>query len=157
MTATLARAELQRDLHHRRPRAGLLQHSDRGCQYASADYRALLRAHGVVASMSRTGNPSDHAARESFYPTLKIECRHRQEMATRAEAQAVTFDYLETFYNRQRIHSALATGVLRTLNNTSAKPAGSRHPKPSDKPIQAQSPGSFALGTGLDFPVASRA
>lgn len=107
LTTALARAALQMALHHRRPQAGLLHHSDRGGQYASADYRALLATHGLVASMSRTGNPYDNAAMESFYSTLKIECLHRQELATRAEARAVTFDYLETFYNRGRIHSAL--------------------------------------------------
>ena len=107
LTAVLARAALQMALHHRRPQAGLLHHSDRGCQYASADYRALLATHGLVASMSRTGNPYDNAAMESFYSTLKIECLHRQELTTRAEARAVTFDFIEAFYNRGRSHSAL--------------------------------------------------
>ena len=107
LTAVLARAALQMALSHRRPAAGLLHHSDRGCQYASADYRALLAAHGLEASMSRTGNPYDNAAMESFYSTLKVECLHRQELATREEARAVTFDYIETFYNRERLHSAL--------------------------------------------------
>lgn len=103
----LARAALRMALTPRRPQPGLLQHSDRGCQYASADYRALLAAHGLAASMSRTGNPDDNAARESFYSTLKTECLHRQELGTRAEGRAVTFDYIETFYNRGRLHSAL--------------------------------------------------
>jgi putative transposase len=107
LTTALARAALQMALRHRQPEAGLLHHSDRGCQYASADYRALLAAHGLVPSMSRSGNPYDNAAMESFYSTLKIECLHRQKLATQAQAQAVTFDYLETFYNRERIHSAL--------------------------------------------------
>ena len=107
LTAALARAALQMALHHRRPQAGLLHHSDRGCPYASADYRALLAAHGLVASMSRTGNPYDNAAMESFYSTFKIECLHRQEFAGRVQAQAVAFDYIETFYNRERLHSAL--------------------------------------------------
>lgn len=107
LTTDLARAALQMALRHRRPEAGLLHHSDRGCQYASADYRALLAAHGLEASMSRRGNPYDNAAMESFYSTLKMECLHRQKLATRAQAQAVTFDYLETFYNRERLHSAL--------------------------------------------------
>ena len=107
LTAALAQAALRMALHHRRPQAGLLHHSDRGSQYASADYRALLAAHGLVASMSRTGNPYDNAAMESFYSTLKIECLHRQELTTRAEARAVTFDFIEAFYNRGRIHSAL--------------------------------------------------
>lgn len=107
LTTALARAALQMAVSHRRPEAGLLHHSDRGCQYASADYRALLTTHGLEASMSRTGNPYDNAAMESFYSTLKIECLHRHKLATRAQAQAVTFDYIETFYNRERIHSAL--------------------------------------------------
>lgn len=107
LTTALARAALQMALCHRRPEAGLLHHSDRGCQYASADYRALLAAHGLEASMSRSGNPYDNAAMESFYSTLKSECLHRQKLATRAQAQAVAFDYLETFYNRERLHSAL--------------------------------------------------
>ena len=94
-------------LRHRGPRPGLLHHSDRGSQYASADYRALLSAHGLVASMSRPGNPYDNAAMESFYSTLKIECLHRQEFARRDQAQAAAFDYIETFYNRGRLHSAL--------------------------------------------------
>ena len=107
LTTALARAALQMALRHRRPEAGLLHHSDRGSQYASADYRALLTGHGLEASMSRSGNPYDNAAMESFYSTLKIECLHRQKLATRAQAQAVTFDYIETFYNRERLHSAL--------------------------------------------------
>lgn len=107
LTATLARTALQMALQHRRPKAGLLHHSDRGCQYASADYRALLAAHGLEASMSRSGNPYDNAAMESFYSTLKIECLHRHEFATRAQAQAEAFAYIEAFYNRGRIHSAL--------------------------------------------------
>ncbi len=107
LNTALARAALQMALNHRRPQAGLLHHSDRGCQYASADYRTLLAAHGLVASMSRTGNPYDNAAMESFYSTLKIECLHRHKLATHAQARAVTFDYLETFYNRERRHSAL--------------------------------------------------
>ena len=107
LNTALAQAALQMALAHRRPKPGLLHHSDRGCQYASAGYRALLAAHGLEASMSRTGNPYDNAAMESFYSTLKTECLHRQELGTRAEGRAVTFDYLETFYNRQRLHSAL--------------------------------------------------
>ena len=107
LTAGLGRSALQMALRHRRPRPGLMHHSDRGSQYASADYRALLCAHGLVASMSRPGNPYDNAAMESFYSTLKIECLHRQEFARRDQAQAAAFDYIETFYNRGRLHSAL--------------------------------------------------
>lgn len=103
----LALAALRRALHQRRPAPGLVHHSDRGCQYASAAYRAELAAHGLVASMSRTGNPYDNAAMESFYATLKIECLHRQPPASAADTQALVFDYVEVFYNRTRRHSAL--------------------------------------------------
>jgi putative transposase len=100
-------AALQMALQHRQPPRGLLHHSDRGCQYASLQYRALLAGHGLAASMSRTGNPYDNACMESFFSTLKTECLHHRQLATQAEAQAVTFDYIEVFYNRQRLHSVL--------------------------------------------------
>jgi putative transposase len=105
--SALPLAALRMALRQRRPPRGLLHHSDRGCQYASAEYRWLLRTHGLQASMSRTGNPYDNAAMESFFSTLKTECLHRQAPTTRRETQAHVFDYLETFYNRSRLHSAL--------------------------------------------------
>jgi putative transposase len=92
---------------HRRPPAQLLFHSDRGAQYASADYRQALADGGLVASMSRRGNCYDNAAMESFWATLKLELVYRTSFATRAAARAQIFDYIETFYNRQRAHSAL--------------------------------------------------
>jgi transposase InsO family protein len=107
LDTALALAALHMALRQRRPAPGLIHHSDRGVQYASVAYRAALTAHGLVASMSRTGNPYDNAAMESFYATLKIECLHRADFATRAQAQAAAFDYIETFYNRRRRHSAL--------------------------------------------------
>ena len=100
-------AALRMALCQRRPARGLLHHSDRGCQYASAEYRRLLSVHGLEASMSRTGNPYDNAVVESFFSTLKTECLHRHSPATRLGTQALTFDYIETFYNRKRLHSAL--------------------------------------------------
>ena len=92
---------------HRQPPPKLVFHSDRGCQYASAEYRQLLAAHGLEASMSRAGNCYDNAAMESFWSTLKNELVHRQTFATRAAARAAIFEYVEVFYNRQRLHSAL--------------------------------------------------
>jgi transposase InsO family protein len=91
----------------RQPARGCLHHSDRGCQYASTHYRRLLAAHGLEASMSRAGNCYDNAAMESFWSTLKSELVHRQTFATRAEARTAIFEYVEVFYNRQRLHSAL--------------------------------------------------
>ena len=92
---------------HRRPPAELLFHSDRGVQYASAEYRQALREAGFTPSMSRRGNCYDNATMESFWATLKLELVYRGHFATRAHARRQIFDYIETFYNRQRAHSAL--------------------------------------------------
>jgi len=94
-------------LLHRQPPASLLFHSDRGVQYASADYRGALARAGLVASMSRKGNCYDNAAMESFWSTLKLELVYRRDFQTRAQARSEIFDYIEVFYNRQRSHSAL--------------------------------------------------
>jgi transposase InsO family protein len=94
-------------LLHRSPPANLLFHSDRGVQYASGDYRQALSQAGLIASMSRSGNCYDNAAMESFWSTLKMELVYRQSFATRQRARQVLFEYIEVFYNRQRLHSAL--------------------------------------------------
>ncbi len=96
-------------LLHRQAPAGLLFHSDRGVQYASADYRAALAKANLTASMSRKGNCYDNAFMESFWSTLKMDLIYRREFATRAEAKSEIFDYIEVFYNRQRSHTALAS------------------------------------------------
>lgn len=109
--ASLAARALRMALQHRRPPRGLLHHSDRGVQYASAEYRGPLGAHGLKASMSRAGNPYDNAAMESFMATYKRECVGLAEAqggyATRAAAAADLFTYVEAYYNRVRLHSAL--------------------------------------------------
>lgn len=94
-------------LLHRNAPANLLFHSDRGVQYASGDYRAALAKAGLLASMSRKGNCYDNAFIESFWSTLKLELVYRREFATRQQARCAIFEYIETFYNRQRAHSAL--------------------------------------------------
>ena len=94
-------------LLHRSPPANLLFHSDRGVQYASGDYRQALSQAGLIASMSRSGNCYDNAAMESFWSTLKMELVYRRCFETRTQARSQIFDYIETFYNRQRTHSAL--------------------------------------------------
>ena len=98
---------LRMALNQRRPKDGLLHHSDRGCQYASEAYREHLAAWKVKPSMSRRGNCYDNAAMESFWSTLKEELVHRHSFASRAEAAGAIFDYIETCYNRERLHSAL--------------------------------------------------
>jgi transposase InsO family protein len=94
-------------LLHRSPPANLLFHSDRGVQYASGDYRQALRQAGLIASMSRSGNCYDNASMESFWSTLKLELVYRRCFETRAQARTQIFDYIESFYNRHRTHSAL--------------------------------------------------
>jgi len=94
-------------LGQRQPKAGLLVHSDRGCQYASAAFRAALAQAQATPSMSRKGNCYDNAAMESFWSTLKHELIYRRQFESRAQAQLAIFDYIETFYNRRRLHSSL--------------------------------------------------
>jgi len=91
----------------RDPKPGAIHHSDRGVQYASREFRAQLAARGMLASMSRKGNCYDNAAKESFFHTLKTELVNHEHYRTRDEARASVFDYIEAFYNRQRIHSTL--------------------------------------------------
>jgi putative transposase len=94
-------------LQRRRPEAGLVRHSDRGVQYAAEPYREVLKRHGLKQSMSRRGNCLDNAPMESFFASLKKEHVHHVRFRTRAEAKAAVFEYVEIFYNRQRLHSAL--------------------------------------------------
>lgn len=98
---------LQMALVTRQPSPGLTHHSDRGSQYASDDYQALLTKHQIVASMSRAGNCYDNAPMESFFASLKTERVHHRHYPTRAAARTDVFDYIEAFYNRFRRHSAL--------------------------------------------------
>lgn len=103
----LTRQALLMALGRRRPMAGMIHHSDQGRQYASGAYRELLAQAGIVQSMSRRGNALDNAPMESFYSRLKNELIHHRHFCTRAEARRDIFEYIEVFYNRQRLHSAL--------------------------------------------------
>jgi putative transposase len=98
---------LQRAIKARKPSKGLIVHSDRGSQYASHEYRTLLHKRGYVQSMSGSGNCYDNAVMESFFHSLKVEHVFFEKYATRAEARTSIFDYIETFYNRERRHSHL--------------------------------------------------
>lgn len=86
----------------------LIQHTDRGSQYTAADYLALLKAHDIQVSMSGKGDPYDNAMIESFFATLRAELTELQRFSTRQAARLVLFEFIEVFYNRQRLHSALA-------------------------------------------------
>ncbi len=107
LEASLTLDALYMALAQRRPALGLVHHSDRGVQYASRDYTDLLKANGIVISMSRRGNPYDNATCESFLKTLKYEEVYRTEYRDLAEARACIGVFLEQVYNQQRLHSAL--------------------------------------------------
>jgi putative transposase len=98
---------LEMAVQRRLPDAGLLAHSDRGSQYASEHYQRLLAKHGIACSMSRRADCWDNAPMESFFASLKKELVHDADFATRAEARAALFEYIEVFYNGQRRHSSL--------------------------------------------------
>jgi len=111
LEASLAVSALQMALKQRHPPAGMIHHSDRGIQYASSQYRKILEQARLQPSMSRSGNPYDNAAMESFNATYKRQCvglpQKKGGYTTREEAQAELFEYIELYYNRVRLHSAL--------------------------------------------------
>jgi len=107
MTSRLVVDALDMAILARRPEAGLLAHSDQGSQYASDHYQEALTRHGIVCSMSGVGQCWDNAPVESFFGSLKRELVDGATYATRAEARRAIFDYIEVFYNRVRLHSAL--------------------------------------------------
>ncbi|MBY0499046.1 MAG: IS3 family transposase [Nitrosomonas sp.] len=114
MRTKLVNDALLMAIWQRKPAKGLLWHSDRGSQYASDSHRALLKQHGIRQSMSRKGNSWDNAVSESFFHTLKTELIHHQTYQTRDEAKQAVFEYIEVFYNRERLHSA--NGYLSPLD-----------------------------------------
>jgi putative transposase len=108
----------------RKPDPGLIAHSDRGSQYASFDYQKELDKHGFICSMSGKGDPWDNAVMESFFGSLKTELIHQRHYKTRDEARGDIFEYIEVFYNRVRLHSALGyLSPVQFAANTIAKAA----------------------------------
>jgi len=107
MTHALVIRALQMALCRQKPQNGLILHSDRGIQYACNEYQALLRSNGIRCSMSRSGNPYDNAPMESFFSTLKTEWVHHFHYQTRSEAKSSIFDYIERFYNSNRLNSSI--------------------------------------------------
>jgi transposase InsO family protein len=106
ITAGLVNIAMLMAIRNRKPAKGLVSHSDRGSQYASDSHRELLIDYGFEASMSRKGDCWDNAVAESFFHTLKTELVHHCDYETRDDARASIFEYIEVFYNRQRLHSA---------------------------------------------------
>ena len=107
MRTPLVTGALQMAAESRDIAPGLLFHSDQGSQYASGNFQAQLKTYGMVCSMSRRGECWDNAAMESFFGTLKQELIHQVHFKTRQEAKSAIFEYIEVFYNRQRLHSTL--------------------------------------------------
>lgn len=103
----LVLSALRMALVTRRPQPGLIHHSDRGSQYCATGYLTVLKAHGIVRSMSRKADCWDNAVSESFFSTLKQELIYRRDFQSRAEAQTAVFEYLMAYYNPQRRHSTL--------------------------------------------------
>ena len=108
LDTALTSAALRMALGQRRYSQNLIVHSDRGAQFASTAYRQMLSQHGLTASMSRKGNCYDNAFIESFFSSLKYELVYHHRFATIGQARTAIFDYIETFYNRIRLHSSLA-------------------------------------------------
>jgi transposase InsO family protein len=107
MTATLVCDALRMALFARKRPRGVIMHTDRGSQYCSREHRTLLGEHGLIASMSAKGNCYDNAAMESWNHSLKVEAIHGERFATREQAKAHVFEYIEVDYNRTRLHSTL--------------------------------------------------
>ena len=107
MRAELVCDALRMAIGARRPGPGLIWHSDRGTQYTSAEFTALLADHEIVQSFSRPGQCWDNAVAESWFATLKVELIYRQSWATRAHARRAIRHFIEVFYNRKRLHSSL--------------------------------------------------
>jgi transposase InsO family protein len=105
--SSLVEGALEQALARYRPGAGLLHHSDRGSQYAGSAFQELLRRHHIRPSMSASGHCYDNAHMESFWSTLKNDLIHRQSLRDLFQTRSALFEYIEIFYNRQRLHSAL--------------------------------------------------
>lgn len=107
MPTALPLRALNDAITRRRPKPGLLHHSDRGCQYTSREYQEALASAGIQVSMSRRGNCWDNAVAESFFATLKKELIYERPWRTRTELRSALFEYIHVFYNRERLHSTL--------------------------------------------------
>ena len=107
LTADIVCNALRMAIANRLPLSAVLMHSDRGSQYASMNFQRLLGAFGITCSMSRKGDCWDNAVLESFFASLKTECVYQLELTTREQARLELFDYMEVFYNRERLHSSL--------------------------------------------------
>ncbi len=107
MRAELVCDALRMAIEQRLPGPGAMFHSDRGTQYTSREFNDLLADSNMIQSLSRPRQCWDNAVAESFFASLKLECIYRQTLPTRRHARRAVFDYIEVFFNRRRLHSAL--------------------------------------------------
>ena len=155
MRAELTGAALTMAIQRQQPPSGLLQHADRGSQHAADDYRRLLTAAGMRQSMRRRGNCLDNASMESFFHTLKVELAQQRRGATRDDARCDVFAYIEGSYNRQLIHSALATGPQSRWSTVPPDPRPSNQEKirevAGSGAIRPASPSSLSPATATQL------
>jgi transposase InsO family protein len=114
----LVNEALMMAVEQRRPKPGLIHHSDQGILYASGSYLELIKRYGMVRSMSGKGNCYDNAVAESFFSSLKNEIVHHRDYHTRDQARSEIFDYIELFYNRRRLHQSLAYQTPMNYDST---------------------------------------
>ncbi len=160
LAAELCCRALRMALTHRQPQQPVLHHSDRGVQYACDEYQRMISEHGLELSMSRKGNCYDNAVMESFFGTLKTELVHHERYVTREAARQSLFEYIEVFYNRQRLHSTLGymspvAYEARLQHTRESNPVGSAG-NSSLKPERGSgSAAARALGKGAHGPRSS--
>ncbi len=146
LSTSLPLTALQAAVLRRRPLAGLMHHSDRGCQYTSHQYRQKLAELGVTVSMSRKGNCWDNAVAESFFSTLKNELIHRHHWRNRHELQTALFEHIEVFYNRRRLHSSLDYRTPAQVEDAYARAAYTRVNETGGSPERLRGNSVFRVG-----------
>ncbi len=124
LRAELVTDALQMAVARRRPESGLVHHSDQGSQYTSLIFTQRCRAAGIEVSMGSRGDCFDNAIIESFHATIKKDLLHRRSWPTKTEARTAVFDYIETFYNRVRLHSTLGMLSPEQFENRTLRPTG---------------------------------
>jgi putative transposase len=152
LTSRLVTAALEQAINARQPLPGLVHHSDRGVQYASAEYVAILKQHGMVSSMSRPANPYDNASCESFIKTLKREEIHANEYKDLEQLRDHIEEFIERYYNQQRLHSALGYRSPEEFEKQADRVEVSSSATVKFHPREGEESSSGMLGEGTQTP-----